>query len=88
MKAGDNQSEIARLRQQLAAECNAGWQALYGLASGVARHEVITARFRSMERTLQQLSELVGEDQATEALYEIYTTVTDVQSPKKDEQQP
>ena|SRR5258708_25344633 len=70
-----NQSEIARLRQRIALECAAGWQGLYGLADGEAKHVFITAKLHGMEKPLQQLSGLVGEDQATNTLYEIYNTV-------------
>ena len=65
-------SEVARLRQRIAEECEASWQALYGLASGVAQHEVIMSKFRNMEKHCLRLTELVGEEQATEILCEEY----------------
>lgn len=70
-----SQSEIADLRQRLAAECEAGWQALHGLASGVAKHDIIAAKFRSMDAHHQRLTELVGADQAITMLYEIYDAI-------------
>lgn len=65
-------SEIAQLRQRLTLEYEAGRWALYGLASGVAQHRFITARFKHMEQCHQRLSELVGEERATEYLYEVF----------------
>ena len=46
-------SEVAKLRQQIADECEASWQALYGLAAGVAQHEIIRQRFRNMDQCCQ-----------------------------------
>lgn len=65
-------SEVAKLRQRIAAECDASWWALHGLASGTAQHEFIRARFNTMERCCSRLTELVGEEHATTILCEIY----------------
>lgn len=81
-----NQSEVAQLRQRLAAECAAGWSALYGLAEGVAKHEIIMAKFRNMEPTHQRLCELIGEEQATMVLCEVYNTVATQLETRPDEQ--
>lgn len=70
-----SRSEIAALRQRLTEECEAGWQALYGLSEGVAKHEIIAAKFRNMEVHHQRLTELVGENQATEILCQIYNDI-------------
>ena len=67
-----NESEIARLRAQLEREHEASVWALTGLASGTAQHAFITARFRRMDVYHKQLSELVGEEQATDVLREIF----------------
>ena len=67
-----SESEIARLRAQLEREHEASVWALTGLASGAAQHAFITARFRRMDAYHQQLSKLVGEEQATDVLCEIF----------------
>ena len=67
-----SESEIARLRAQLEREHEASVWALTGLASGTAQHAFITARFRRMDTYHKQLSELVGEEQATDVLCEIF----------------
>ncbi len=67
-----SESEIARLRAQLEQEHAASVWALTGLSSGTAQHAFITARFRRMDACHQRLSELVGEEQATEVLCEVF----------------
>lgn len=67
-----NQSEVAQLRQRIAQECQASWWALYGLSSGTAQHRFISARLRNMESHRHRLAELVGEEQATDALCEVW----------------
>ncbi len=62
-----NQSEVARLMQQIDAECESARLAMTGYAE-VARHEVITARMESMGRLHEELGELIGEERATEVL--------------------
>lgn len=49
-----NQSEVARLKAQLNAECEAARLAMYGYAE-VARHEVITAKMERMGALHEQL---------------------------------
>lgn len=62
-----NQSEVARLIQQIDAEyCSAQW-GLSGYAE-VARHEVINAKYERLGELVEQLGEHVGEDEAMEAL--------------------
>jgi len=57
-------SEVARLRAQIEAEYQAAHAALHGLASGTARHEVITARMERMSEYVSKLVALVGIEQA------------------------
>lgn len=70
-------SEIALLRRRLAQEYEAGRWALYGLSSGTAQHLFITARFRQMEACHRRLTELVGEELATDYLCEVFNEETD-----------
>lgn len=67
-----SKSEIADLRAQLELEHTASVWALTGLASGTAQHTFITARFRNMDACHKRLSELVGEEQATDVLCEVF----------------
>jgi hypothetical protein len=67
-----SESEIADLRAQLEREHEASVWALTGLSSGSAQHAFITARLRRMDVCHKRLSELVGEEQATEVLCEIF----------------
>lgn len=55
-----------------AAHHTASVWALTGLASGTAQHTFITARFRNMDACHKRLSELVGEEQATDVLCEVF----------------
>jgi len=67
-----SKSEIADLRARLEREHEASVWALTGLASGTAQHTFITARFRNMDVHYKRLSELVGEEQATDVLCEVF----------------
>lgn len=67
-------SDIVELRKRIAAECEASWQALHGIAAGTAQHAFIRARFRTMESYHQRLRDLVGEDEARTILGEIYVS--------------
>lgn len=62
-----NQSEVARLMQQLDAECEAARLAMHGYAE-VARHEVITARMERMGALHEELRAIVGEEEAVKVL--------------------
>ena len=57
-------SEVARLRAQIAAEYEASERALHGLASGIARHDFITARMERMGAYMGELAALVGIEEA------------------------
>jgi hypothetical protein len=57
-------SEVAALVAAIRAEYDAGEAALYGLASGVSQHAVITARMERMGQAWSKLEETVGEEAA------------------------
>lgn len=63
-------SEVARLRQQVELEC----QAIQHLMdfSAVASHRVIDRRYRNLDQYRDQLKSLVGDDQATSIVVDIY----------------
>ncbi len=75
-------SEVARLRAQIERECEASWQALYGLAAGLAQHEFISARMQQMDACHQRLGELLGEEQATALLCETFNRVGETFAPE------
>ena len=67
MNEPDN-SEVARLKQQIATEYLAAKQGLSGLAAGTAQHRFITHRMERMCICHNKLQELVGEQEATKML--------------------
>jgi len=64
-------SEVARMRQQVAAEYLSAKLGLSGLAYGTSRHRFITARMEQMGETLESLSQVVGsKDEAMQIIAE------------------
>lgn len=57
-------SEIARILRQIEQEYQASKQGLEGLASGAARHDFISQRTENIGKHHEQLTELVGPEQA------------------------
>lgn len=66
-----NQSEVARIRQQIEDETRAMKQGLDGLAS-TARHDVIAHRYNSLTNHLNELTAIVGPTEATTIVCETY----------------
>ena len=66
----ENKSEVARVLEQIELDNQAAHQALYGLASGVARHQFITSKMERMGRLHEKLQTLVGKEQAGKLLAE------------------
>jgi hypothetical protein len=66
-----NQSEVARLRQQIEAEYQAAAQAMTGF-SQVAKHEFITARIERIGVHQEHLAALVGEQASMQIVCEIF----------------
>lgn len=56
-----NQSEVARLLEQISAEYESAQRGMNGFAYGAAKHEFITARMENMGQLHNQLQEIVGE---------------------------
>jgi hypothetical protein len=59
-----NQSEVARLMQQIEEEYEAARQALYGPSQGSARHDIISAHMANAQQYGQQLIDRIGKDEA------------------------
>jgi hypothetical protein len=70
MDKHENHSEVARLMQQINEANEAAYQALYGLAAGVSRHEFITAKMERIGECHKALKVLVGEHEANMLLAE------------------
>ena len=62
-----NKSDVARLKQQLDAECEAAQLAMHGYAE-VAKHAIITHHMENVGMLHDELIERVGEEEATEML--------------------
>ena len=65
----DTLSEVARIRQQIAAEYAAACRGLEGPAI-ISRHEFIAARMDNMGRSYNELAKLLGEQEAIKAVAE------------------
>jgi hypothetical protein len=63
VRTHESQSEVARLREQITLEYEAAQRGLSGLAM-TASHQFITARMERMWEHLQELTQLVGADEA------------------------
>lgn len=57
-------SEVANLLRRIDDETRAAHNALYGLSSGTARHQVISAHMERTQAAASQLIDAIGEDQA------------------------
>lgn len=66
---GNNKSEVARIRAQIAAENEAAQRAMSDPAI-TAKHEYITARMENMGKLHEELKEIVGPKEAAKALKE------------------
>jgi hypothetical protein len=66
----ESKSEVAQLMQQIAAEYTAAQAGMSGLALGTAQHKFITARMENIGRCQEQLSALVGKEQAVKIVVE------------------
>jgi predicted nucleic acid-binding Zn finger protein len=67
-------SEVVQLRQQIALECEALNRALHSPAI-MASHAVITNRYKQLDCYYDQLSQIVGEQEATEMAVTIYENI-------------
>ena len=66
----DNQSEVAWIRQQIAAEQESACRALHSFAYGSTKHRFITRRLERIGTLHNALKAIVGEDQAAQILIE------------------
>ncbi|MBV9259440.1 MAG: hypothetical protein JO215_15595 [Ktedonobacteraceae bacterium] len=66
------QSEIAQLRAQIERELISMRQGLYGLATGVTRHQFIEAKMHRLGNYEDQLAIHIGKEQATQISCQAY----------------
>jgi len=59
-----SQSEVARILRQIDQEYQASQRGLLGFASGTARHDFIAAKTEAIGKYHEQLTDLVGPEQA------------------------
>jgi hypothetical protein len=58
------QSDIAQMRQHIAAEYLSAQLGLFGLAEGTTRHSFITTKMERMGESFDTLAEMMGKEQA------------------------
>lgn len=50
-----SQSDVARLRAEIAAQYDAAWRGMYGTSQGTSQHDFITARLDRMSELYDEL---------------------------------
>jgi uncharacterized protein YoaH (UPF0181 family) len=63
-------SEVARMRQHIAAEYLSAQLGLFGLAEGTTRHSFITTKMERMGESFETLAEMMGKGQAIQIVAE------------------
>jgi hypothetical protein len=76
-----NQSDVARLREQIEREYEAMQQAMYGPAM-VARHDIISHSYEAVGTYRNKLTCIVGNDQATDIMCQAYYQVMEQEGPQ------
>jgi hypothetical protein len=71
-------SEVAHIREQIAAEYLAAQWGLSGLAYGTAHHTFITVRMENMERNREALADIVGNEQTSVLFVETLTSLPEM----------
>lgn len=69
-----DEGAIRSLRQQIEEEHQASVWALTGLATGTAQHAFIARRMGHIEKSYQRLGQLLGEEEATAFLCQVFET--------------
>ena len=71
------QSDVARLLNQIEQEYQASKRGLEGLASGTARHDFIQKRAENIEQCHEQLTDLIGPEEAISLIANTIWTPTE-----------
>ncbi len=70
-----NQSEVARLREEIELQLEAMQRGLYGFASGTARHAFIRARMDRIDEYQHTLTDYIGEQDANQMVCSLYSEI-------------
>jgi len=70
-------SEVASLLAQISAEYQAAQFGLSGLSSGAARHDFISARTENIGKCYEELSGLIGQEQANSIIANVIWSPAD-----------
>lgn len=70
-----NQSEVARLREQIELQMLAMQRGLRGLSSGTARHAFIQTRMQRIGEYQDNLARQIGEQEADRLLWGLYAGI-------------
>ncbi len=70
----ENQSEVARLRQEIETMCFSMSLALHGFAHKTS-HRIINNQYKSLNQQRDRLATIIGEEAATETVYDIYNAI-------------
>ena len=70
----EHKSDVARLRERIELECQA-IRRVFEEPAIMASHASIEARYRNLDGLAQELKPLVGDEEATDVLVEIYNEV-------------
>lgn len=73
----ENQSEVARLRALISAEYESAQRALHGFSEGTARHAFITTKYSNVGLYVEQLSSLIGKNEALGTYFKIQDETED-----------
>jgi hypothetical protein len=76
-----NQSDVARLREQIEREYEAMQQVMYGPAM-VARHDIISHSYKAVGTYQHELASIVGNEQATDIMCQAYYQVIEQEGPQ------
>jgi hypothetical protein len=71
--AQKNVSEVARIRENIEAECEALQHMTLFVCT--ASHDIIHAKFKNLDACHQELRAIVGENEATSTIVSIYNEV-------------
>ena len=84
MNTHENSSDVARLLRQIDEANEAAHRALYGLAAGIARHDIISAKMEYIGQCHEQLAELIGKDEAIALVCQVIEQSGDRHGQEKD----
>lgn len=70
-----NQSEVARLREQIELQIEAMQRGMHGFSTGTTRHAFIRARLERIDQYHAALTRQIGEEDANQVICGLYTRV-------------